>query len=89
MRSISFEGDTWQIYETLRQGNKVLHKTLCRLLKEMQRGDPSIGTGKPEALKHGLAGLWSRRLSQQDRLIYRFDDERIYIYAIGGHYQDH
>jgi toxin YoeB len=89
MRSISFEGDTWQIYETLRQDNKVLHKTLCRLLKEMQRGDPATGTGKPEALKHGLSGLWSRRLSPKDRLIYRFDNDRIYIYAIGGHYQDH
>ncbi len=88
MRSIVFEGDTWEAYETLRTRDKSLHRNLCRILKELQRGDPSVGTGKPEALKHDLAGLWSRRLSQRDRLIYRFDDSAIYIFAIGGHYDD-
>jgi len=52
----------------------------------MRRGDPAVCTGKPEGLKHGLRGLWSRRLSQKDRLIYRFDDSAIYSVAIGGHY---
>jgi toxin YoeB len=52
----------------------------------MLRGDPSVGTGKPEALKHHLSGFWSRRLSAKDRLIYKFDDRYIYIFAIGGHY---
>lgn len=88
MRSIVFEGDTWRWYEELRAREKQLHRNLCRLISEMQRGDPALGTGKPEALKHALAGLWSRRLSQKDRLIYRFDDSAIYIFAIGGHYQD-
>ncbi len=87
MRSIVFEGDTWRRYEDLRTKKKVLHKNLCRILKEMQRGDPAEGIGKPEALKHKLSGLWSRRLSQKDRLIYKFDDESIYVFAIGGHYE--
>lgn len=52
----------------------------------MLRGDPARGTGKPEPLKHGLSGFWSRRLSQGDRLIYRFDDDAIYAFAIGGRY---
>ena len=55
----------------------------------MRRGDPGTRTGKPEPLRHGLAGLWSRRLSRKDRLIYRFDDSAIYTFAIGGHYDDH
>jgi toxin YoeB len=88
MRSISFEGDTWQGYEELRIKDKSLHQTLCHLLKEMQRRNPAEGSGKPEPLRHGLSGLWSRRLSKKDRLIYRFDEERIYIFAIGGHYDD-
>ncbi len=54
----------------------------------MRRGDPARGTGKPEPLKHNLSGYWSRRLSQRDRLIYRFDDESIFVMAIGGHYGD-
>lgn len=88
MRSISFEGDTWQAYEELRMKDKSLHQALCCLLKEMQRGNPAEGSGKPEPLRYGLSGLWSRRLSKKDRLIYRFDEERIYIFAIGGHYDD-
>jgi len=44
------------------------------------------GAGKPEPLKHNLSGLWSRRISQKDRVIYKFDKDYIYIFAIGGHY---
>jgi len=86
MRSLVFEGDTWTAYEQLRGKDKRMHKTLCRLLKEMLRDDPGRGAGKPEPLKHGLAGLWSRRISQRDRVIYRYDDEYVYVFAIGGHY---
>ncbi|MGH8558002.1 MAG: type II toxin-antitoxin system YoeB family toxin [Methylococcales bacterium] len=48
------------------------------MLKEMLRGDPASGTGKPEALRHNLAGFWSRRLSQKDRLIYKFGNYSAY-----------
>ncbi|MEL6553070.1 MAG: Txe/YoeB family addiction module toxin [Cyanobacteria bacterium J06621_11] len=86
MRSLVFEGSTWTAYEKLRQKDKQLHKNLCKILKEMLRGDPTSGLGKPEALKHNLAGLWSRRISQKDRIVYKFDDDYLYIFAIGGHY---
>jgi len=88
MRSIVFEGNTWAAYEELRNNDKVLHKNLCNILKEMQRGNPAAGLGKPEQLKYELAGFWSRRLSQYDRVIYRFDDHYIHIFAIGGHYRN-
>ncbi|MCK0165829.1 Txe/YoeB family addiction module toxin [Marinobacter sp. S6332] len=87
MRSLVFEGNTWEAYEKMREKDKNLHKALRKLLKEMLRSeDPSTGMGKPESLKHNLSGLWSKRISQKDRLIYRFDDRYIYIFAIGGHY---
>lgn len=86
MRSLVFEGNTWEAYEKLREQDKKLHKVLCRQLKEMMRNNPSEGTGKPEPLQHNLSGLWSRRLSQKDRVVYKFDDNYIYIFAIGGHY---
>jgi toxin YoeB len=79
MRSIVFEGGTWEEYEKLRSKDKTVHKNLCRILQEMQRNDPAQGLGKPEALKHNLSGLWSRRISHQDRLVYTFDEQRIYI----------
>ena len=86
MRSLVFEGGTWAVYEEIRQKDKKLHKALCRILKEMIRNDPSAGIGKPEPLKHKLAELWSRRISQKDRVIYKFDKQYVYIFAIGGHY---
>jgi toxin YoeB len=86
MRSLVFEGKTWAVYEELRERDKKLRKSLCNILKEMLRGDPSTGIGKPEPLKHNLSGLWSQRLSQKDRVVYKFDDKYIYIFAIGGHY---
>ncbi len=88
MKSLVFEGNTWEIYENLRERDKKLHKTLCRILKEMLRDDPTVGSGKPEQLKHNLSGFWSRRLSQKDRIIYQFDDDYVYIFAIGGHYDN-
>ena len=86
MRSLVFEGKTWEAYEALRQQDKKQHEQLCRILKEILRNDPRYGLGKPEPLKHALTGLWSRRLSQKDRLVYRFDDNSVFIFAIGGHY---
>ncbi|WP_081624471.1 MULTISPECIES: Txe/YoeB family addiction module toxin [unclassified Thioalkalivibrio] len=86
MRSLVFEGNTWAAYETLRERDPKLHRALRRILKEMLRNDPATGTGKPEPLRHSLSGFWSRRLSSRDRLIYRFDDQAIYVFAIGGHY---
>ncbi|MGF1878115.1 Txe/YoeB family addiction module toxin [Photobacterium frigidiphilum] len=82
MKSLVFEGNTWTTYEQLREKDKKLHKSLCKLLKEMLRSDPTSGLGKPEPLKHNLSGLWSKRISQKDRLIYKFDDNYIYIFAI-------
>jgi toxin YoeB len=88
MRSLVFEGDTWDAYEALRENDKNLHKALRKLIKEMLRSDdPGKGLGKPEPLKHNLSGLWSRRISQKDRLVYKFDDSCIYIFALGGHYE--
>ncbi len=86
MRSLVFEGNTWAAYEVLRERDKKRHKALCTLLKEILRADPASGLGKPEQLRHNLSGLWSRRISQRDRLIYRFDEHSVYIFAIGGQY---
>lgn len=89
MRSLVFEGNTWVAYEELREKDKKLHKALCKLLKEMLRSDPATGLGKPEQIRHKLSGFWSKRISQKDRLIYKFDSQYIYIFAIGGHYDQH
>lgn len=71
----------------MRERVKKLHKALCRISKKMMGEDPCSGTGKPEQLEHNLSGLWSRRISQKDRLLYKYDDKYIYIFANGGHYE--
>lgn len=88
MRNLTFKGDSWERYEGLRDSDKILHKNLKKIIKELIRGDPAEGLGKPEPLRHQLSGLWSRRISLKDRLIYRFDDQQIEIWAIGGHYDN-
>ncbi|MCF8259853.1 MAG: Txe/YoeB family addiction module toxin [Melioribacteraceae bacterium] len=86
MRSIVFEGNTWKAYEKMRDQDKKLHLNLCKIIQELQRGDPTKGLGKPEALKNNLSSFWSRRISLKDRVVYKFDKNSIYIFAIGGHY---
>jgi toxin YoeB len=86
MRSLVFEGDTWAACETLRTRDRRLHQALCGILKELIRNDPCSGLGKPEPLRANLSGLWSRRLTRKDRVVYSFDDRYVYIFAIGGHY---
>lgn len=51
---------------------------------------PKEGIGKPEMLKHNYAGLWSRRINQKDRLIYKIEEEIITVFVIAakGHYED-
>lgn len=70
----------------LRKDRK-LHETARKIIRELIRcDDPTVGSGKPEPLRHNLSGLWSRRLSRRDRIFYKFDDTSVYIFALGGHY---
>lgn len=69
-----------------RSGNKVIQKKIQELLFAIEK-DPFNGIGKPEALKHNLTGLWSRRINQEHRLVYQVQDkETIKIYSLKGHY---
>ena len=58
---------------------------LVKLIKEVQR-TPCTGTGKPEALKHELAGCWSRRIDDEHRLVYEVQGDTIRILACRYHY---
>jgi toxin YoeB len=68
-------------------GNKIILKKINTLLEELTE-HPFTGTGKPEALKYSLAGLWSRRINQEHRLLYQVEGEMIVIIlAAKGHYE--
>ncbi len=67
-------------------GNKAILKKINTLLEELTE-HPFTCTGKPEALKYSLAGLWSRRINQEHRLLYQIEGETIVIIlAAKGHY---
>jgi len=66
-------------------GNKVVLKKLLTLLTEISE-HPYTGTGKPEALKYNLAGMWSRRINQEHRLVDEVLDDQILIHSAKGHY---
>lgn len=61
-------------------------KRINALIKDTRR-NPFEGIGKPEPLKHDLAGLWSRRINGADRLTYKVLDDIIVILACKGHYE--
>ncbi len=71
-----------------RTGNKASMRKVQTILKELEE-NPYTGTGKPEALKHDLAGFWSRRINHKDRLIYSVEEEIVTVFVISamGHYE--
>jgi toxin YoeB len=58
---------------------------ILELVKEVLR-DPFRGIGKPEPLKHMLAGTWSRRITQEHRIVYLVRDDRVDFLQARYHY---
>ena len=56
-----------------------------KLIKEIAC-DPFAGVGKPEALKHALSGWWSRRITDEHRIVYRVEGEQLWIAQLRFHY---
>ncbi len=57
-----------------------------QLIADILRGDPFEGIGKPEPLKHALAGAWSRRIDEANRLVYVTDDTHVTVLQARYHY---
>ena len=73
----------------MKVGTKAILRKIEKILPELEE-HPTTGVGKPEALKGEFAGLWSRRLNQQHRMIYEIIDENVTVYLLSakGHYND-
>jgi len=71
----------------IKSGNKPVQKKINELLLSIKE-TPYCGVGKPEALKHQLSGLWSRKINKEHRLVYEIDEEAnlILIHSLKGHY---
>jgi toxin YoeB len=71
----------WQLTD-----RKVLQR-INELIRDALR-NPCSGIGKPEQLKHHLKGWWSRRITQEHRLIYRVEGDQLLIMQCRFHYDD-
>ncbi len=69
-----------------KSGNISIQKKIQQLLFDMAE-HPFTGLEKPEALKHELSGVWSRRINREHRIIYEVIDENIYIHSLKDHYK--
>lgn len=69
-----------------KSGNKSVLSKIAVLLEELTE-HPFSGTGKPEALKHSLSGLWSRRINREHRLIYQVFENIVVVHSAKGHYE--
>jgi len=58
---------------------------ILRIIQEIHR-DPFAGIGKPEPLRHELAGCWSRRIDDENRIVYQVQEAKIRILACRYHY---
>ena len=65
--------------------NELVLKKIRSLLESIQQ-TPFAGIGKPEALKHQLAGKWSRRITGEHRLVYKVEAGKIIVYQLRFHY---
>ena len=75
---VVFMSAAWEDYLYWQQNDKSILKKINVLIKESMR-TPFEGTGKPEALKENLKGFWSRRINLEHRLVYRVEEDAIYI----------
>jgi len=75
----------WDDYLYWQETDKRMVKRVNELIKEIRR-TPFEGKGKPEPLRHNLAGFWSRRITAEHRLVYSMTDEALLIAACRYHY---
>ncbi len=85
MRRIAFLPQAFDDYNDWAIEDKKIQTKIAELIKDIQR-DMFRGKGKPEPLKHQLQGLWSRRITEEHRLVYKVTVEEIIIVSCKFHY---
>lgn len=82
---IVFTALAWEDYLHWQATDRGTLRRLNRLLEDCSR-DPFAGVGKPEPLRHALAGAWSRRIDQEHRLVYLVDGDDLVVLQARYHY---
>ena len=82
---IIFTQNAWEEYLFWQSTNSKTLNWINSLIKETAR-NPYSGMGKPEGLKHMLSGYWSRRVDQQNRMVYKVEEDSLLIIQLRYHY---
>ena len=85
MRTIAFHAQGWDQYTRWSHEDAKVFERLTRLISETAR-DPFGGIAKPEPLKHQLRGYWSRRITDEHRLVYKVTSDSIIVVSCRYHY---
>lgn len=80
-----FADEAWEDYLYWQKQDRKMVERINKLIQETQR-DPFGGIGKPEPLKHALAGFWSRRITDEHRMVYRVEGKELQIAQLRFHY---
>lgn len=75
----------WEDYLHWQSADRQVLRRVNRLLGDCLR-DPFDGIGKPEQLRHALAGAWSRRITEEHRLVYLVDGDDLVVLQVRYHY---
>lgn len=84
--SVYWTDEAWADYLRWRREDRPTFKRINRLI-EVIEANPFRGIGKPEPLRHELAGYWSRRITEEHRLVYKVTGGRIHIVSCRYHYR--
>ena len=80
-----FADEAWEDYLYWQKQDRKMVERINKLIREIQR-EPFAGIGKPELLKHALSGCWSRRITDEHRVVYRVDGDALWIAQLRFHY---
>lgn len=83
--NLIFSNKAWEEYMYWQQTDKQILKKINQLIRDIKR-EPFDGIGKPEPLKYELSGFWSRRISDEHRLVYEVSESYIAIVSCRFHY---
>lgn len=83
--NLVFSEHAWEDYLYWQRTDRNILRRINTLIKEIQH-TPIEGIGKPEPLRHSLAGYWSRRINEEHRIVYKVDADSLFIAQLRYHY---
>lgn len=83
--NLVFSSQAWEDYLHWQETDRRMLRRVNEVIRDIRR-DPFEGIGKPEPLRHALSGYWSRRITQEHRIVYRVRDGELLIAQIRDHY---